>query len=308
MRLTNLPIDCLRTFVTVIDLGSFTKAGQKLGRTQPAVTLQMQRLQELVGCDLIQVAGRDISRTDAGETLLRFARHVLRLNDEVVALLQHRRPDGVLRIGLPTDYAAAFLQRALTGFIREHTEVQLEVECDLSARLLDRLDADELDVVVAMQGERPGPGLCFSWAEQPLWVAGQDSGVHALTPVPIAAHNKGCEYRARMIQALDFVGRPWRIAYSSPGVSGLQEAVRSGLGISAMTRRTLRRGMKILSEADGFPAMTDIRIGLHYKHSRLSTAGLMLVSHLVQCLHDSGQTDLIRIDRNIGRSAISGAD
>jgi DNA-binding transcriptional LysR family regulator len=300
MRLTNLPIDNLRAFVTVTDLGSYTKAGQLLGRTQPAITLQIQRLEELVGCDLIRVSGRDVMLTEAGETLLRFARQILRLNDEAAALLQRRQASGILRIGLPTDYAVAFLQLALTNFIQAHPEVQLEIQCDLSARLLPQLDADELDIIIAMHGIQSAAGLAFSWAERPIWVAGEDSTVHTVTPVPLAAHNKGCEYRNRMVQALDSIGRPWRIVYASPGVSGLQAAVRSGLGISAMTRRTLLSGMRVLSEADGFPSMADVRVGLHYKHSQLSTAGLLLVSHIIECLHDSGQTDVVRIDRNIG--------
>lgn len=300
MRFTNLPIDNLRTFVTVVDLGSFTKAGNLLGRTQPAITLQMQRLQELVGCDLLRGSGRDMTLTDAGETLLRFARQILRLNDEAAALLQRRPSSGLLRIGLPTDYAVAFLQLTLTNFIKEHPEVQIEIHCDLSTSVLARLDSDDLDIAIAMHGNHPPSGLAFSWAERPLWVAAEDSDVHLQVPIPIAAHNKGCEYRARMIQSLDSVGRPWRMAYSSPGISGLQAAVRSGLGVSAMTRRTLRSGMRVLGEGDGLPPMADIRIGLHYKHSQLSTAGLLLVSHIIECLHDSGQTDVVRVDRNIG--------
>lgn len=300
MRLTNLPIDNLRTLVTIIDMGSFTKAGHVLGRTQPAITLQIQRLQDLVGCDLIQVSGREITLTEAGDTLLRFAKQILRLNDEAAALLQRRQPSGILRIGLPTDYAVAFLQLALTNFIKTRPDVQLAIQCELSAHLLSQLDADELDIAIAMHGARSPPGLAFSWAERPLWVVGDDSAIHTLEPVPLAAHNKGCEYRNRMIQALDSIGRPWRIAYSSPGISGLQAAVRSGLGVSAMTRRTLLSGMRALSESDGFPPMADIRVGLHYKHSQLSTAGLLLVSHMIECLHDSGQTELIRLDRNIG--------
>ncbi|QRM35905.1 LysR substrate-binding domain-containing protein [Microvirga sp. VF16] len=305
MRFTNLPIDILRTFVTVVELGSFTKAGQALGRTQPAITLQMQKLQDLVGCVLVQVTGRDIAPTESGDVLLRFARQILRLNDEAAAVLQRRQSDGILRVGLPTDYAMAFLQRALTNFVKKHQDVQLEVVCDLSQELLARLEADEADIVVAMHGTQPGPGLAFSWAERPIWVAASGGDVHAQTPVPIAAHHKGCEYRSRMIQALDTVDRAWRIAYSSPSIAGLQEAVQSGLGISAMTSRTLTRGMRVLTEADGFPPMTDIRVGLHYKHSQLSTAGLLLASHLIQCLHDSGQTDVIRIDRNIGTSPLN---
>ncbi len=114
------------------------------------------------------------------------------------------------------------------------------------------------------------------------------------TPLPIAAHPDGCHYRSRMIRCLDQIGRPWRITYSSPGISGLQQAVQSGLGVTALTRRTLLRGMRVLTEKDGFPPLADIHVGLHFKNTGASTAALMLVNHIMQALHDSGQTDFVR--------------
>lgn len=297
MRLVNLPIDNLRTLVAVVDLGSYTRAAERIGRSQPAVTLQIQKLQELAGCRIMKGGGRDFQLTEEGELLLRYARQILRLNDEIASRLQRRKPEGVVRIGLPTDYAVAFLQRVLTNFLEKHKDVQLEISCQLSAVTMQRLADDELDLAIAMYSDRQNDCLAYSWSERPIWVTAENSDTHRKNPVPIAAHDKGCEYRERMIRALDSIGRPWRIVYVSPGISGLQEAVKSGFGVSALTRRTLLRGMQVLTEADGFPALPDIRIGLHYKHSNLSTAALMLVSYVVQSLHDSGQTDIIRIER-----------
>jgi DNA-binding transcriptional LysR family regulator len=304
MRLVNLPIDNLRTLVAVVDLGSYTKAADRVGRTQPAVTLQIQKLQELAGCRIMKAGGRDFALTEDGELLLRYARQILRLNDEIASRLQRRKPEGVVRIGLPTDYAVAFLQRVLTNFVEQHKEVELEISCQLSAITMQRLADDELDLAIAMYSEHQSDSLAYSWAERPIWVTAENGETHHKDPVPIAAHDKGCEYRERMIRALDSISRPWRIAYVSPGISGLQEAVKAGFGVSALTKRTLLRGMQVLTEADGFPALPDIRIGLHYKHSNLSTAALMLVSYIVQSLHDSGQTDIIRIYRALnGRPA-----
>lgn len=301
MRLVNLPIDNLRTLVAVVDLGSYTRAAERVGRSQPAVTLQIQKLQELAGCRIMKSGGRDFCLTEDGELLLRYARQILRLNDEIASRLQRHKPEGVVRIGLPTDYAVAFLQRVLANFVEKHKDVELEISCQLSAITMQRLANDELDLAIAMYSERQNDSLAYSWTERPIWVAAESSDAHRKDPVPIAAHDKGCEYRERMIRALDSIGRPWRIAYVSPGISWLQEAVKAGFGVSALTRRTLMRGMQVLTEADGFPPLPDIRIGLHYKHSNLSTAALMLVSYVVQSLHDSGQTDIIRIERTIGR-------
>ncbi|MGI9501569.1 MAG: LysR family transcriptional regulator, partial [Geminicoccaceae bacterium] len=123
MKLIDLPTSLLRTLITIVDLGGYTRAAEALGRTQPAVSLQMQRLESLLGTKLIESAGRDLRLTEAGETLLRYARQMLQLNDEAVAGFIRPSATGVLRIGLPTDYAVAFLQEALAGFAREHPDV-----------------------------------------------------------------------------------------------------------------------------------------------------------------------------------------
>lgn len=298
VRSTNLPTDVLRTFVSIVDLGSFTKAGELLGRTQPAISLQIRRLEEAVGCRVFDTSGRSCQLTPDGEILVRYARQMLCLNDEAVARLKGQSTAGVIRIGLPVDYANSFFQRVLTNFMAEHPDVEIEVMCDVSSHILRLLNEDGLDLAIAMsEGASSSSSMAFSWAERPIWVAAVDGDVHRRTPVPIAAHKEGCAYRSRMIAALDRIGRPWRLAFVSPGINGLQNAILGGFGVSALTRRTLLGGMQVLGEEDGFPQLPDVHLGVHYKHSLASTAGLMLVNYLMKSLHDSGQTDLVRIDR-----------
>jgi DNA-binding transcriptional LysR family regulator len=293
----NLPTDVLRTFLAVIDLGSFTKAGQLLGRTQPAISLQIRKLEELVGLKLMDTSGRNIVLTRDGENLARYARQLLVMNDEIVARLQKKESTGSLRVGLPTDYAISFFQTALGNFVKAHPEVQMSIHCEISDALIPMFARDDLDVVVAMFDGQPPPGLIYTWAERPLWTVGTGSDAHTKTPVPIAAHPEGCHYRDRMIGGLDQIGKPWRITFCSPGINGIQEAVQSGLGVTALTQRTLMRGMRVLSEKDGFPPLADIHVGMFFKNTGASTAALLLVNYIMQALHDSGQTDFLRLER-----------
>jgi DNA-binding transcriptional LysR family regulator len=297
MRHQNLPTDMLRTFVAVAELKSFTRAGEVMGRTQPAVSLQIRRLEEILECRLLDTSGRAVSLTPEGTVLIRFARQMLALNDGAVAELIQQPKTGRLRVGLPIDYAVAFFQAALDNFMRTHAEVELEVFCDLSPSLLHRFEEGQLDIAIAMYARQAPANLAFAWAERPIWAGAADSDAHRRDPLPMVAHHPGCEYRERMTRALDEIDRPWRIVYSSPGVSGLQNAVLAGWGVTALTRRTLLSGMRILAEADGMPGLSDVHVGLHYKHAALSTAGLMLATTLMKSLQDSGQTDLIKIDR-----------
>jgi DNA-binding transcriptional LysR family regulator len=294
----NLPTDVLRTFLAVIDLGSFTKAGQLLGRTQPAISLQIRKLEELVSLKLMDTSGRNIVLTREGENLARYARQLLVMNDEIVARLHKKESTGSLRVGLPTDYAISFFQTALGNFAKAHPEVQLSIHCEISDVLLPLFARDELDVVVAMFDGQPPPGLIYTWAERPLWTVGAGSNAHTQSTVPIAAHPEGCHYRDRMVGGLDQIGKPWRITFCSPGINGIQEAVQSGLAVTALTQRTLLRGMRVLSEKDGFPPLADIHVGMFFKSTGASTAALLLVNYIMQALQDSGQTDFLRLERS----------
>ena len=122
MRSINLPTDLLRAFVTVIDLGGYTRAADALGRTQPAVSLQMKRLEELLDARLLSHEGRELKLTEAGEALAVYARQLLRLNDEAVARLKGRSAKGQIRVGLPTDFSVAFLEEAIVAFMQTLTD------------------------------------------------------------------------------------------------------------------------------------------------------------------------------------------
>ncbi|MCU9848982.1 LysR substrate-binding domain-containing protein [Defluviimonas sp. WL0024] len=287
-RFINLQTDLLRTFVSVVELGGHSKAGAALGRSQPAISLQIRRLEDLVGATLLTQDGRTPVPTQDGELLLGFAREMVRINDEAVSYFHRAEIAGVLRIGLPTDYAVAFLRTALTDFSHAHPEVELEIRCDLSRKLHRQLRADELDIIIAVMPSAQMPYLSRSWVERPVWAAAETFVLKPASPVPLAAHPEGCEYRSRMVNALDAASRRWRIVYVDPGISGIQNAVLNGLCVSAVTRATLLPGMRILDASVGFPPLESLRVGLFYKHPRLSDAGLKLVSDLVNKLDTIG--------------------
>jgi DNA-binding transcriptional LysR family regulator len=288
MAATNLPTDLLRTFITAIDLGGYTRAAEVLGRSQPAVSLQMQRLETLLGNKLIIQSGREMKLTEDGKALAVIARQILRLNDMAVGQFERARVQAALRIGLPIDFAVGELQRGLTAYARQTNRVQIELHCDLSRVLLERLHRDEIDLTVALFPGGDQQYLVQQWQEQPIWVASNGFELPRSEPVPLVTHPEGCEYRNRMTAALTGKRRDWRIAFSSPGIGGVQRAVLDGLGVSALTQPTLLPGMRILSPADGFPQLAPLHIGLFYKHSRLANAGHSAASRLIELVDATG--------------------
>jgi DNA-binding transcriptional LysR family regulator len=287
----NLPTDILRAFVSVIDLGGYTKAASTLGRSQPAISLQIRRLEEIIGAKVINVEGRNLKLTEEGETLIVYARQMLRLNDEAVAKFSGRPRTGLLRVGLPTDLASAYLQDVISGFAHSTPNVAIEVQCDLSRHILHGLHSNDLDIAIGILSRDNNPYLVRSWEERPIWASSSDADVHRRRPIPLATHPEGCEYRARMISALRAIGREWRVVYTNPAIGDLQWAVSTGLGVTALTRKTMLPGMRALSIKDGFPELESIRIGLFYKHPRLSPAGLGLVETLISKMDEAADPE-----------------
>lgn len=287
MPAINLPTELLRTFITVIDLGGYTRAAEKLNRTQPAISLQMKRLEELLETRLLHLEGRTLSVTEAGQTLSAYARQILHMNDEAVTHFRRLDNVGALKIGLPTDFALSYLQKSVGGFIAENTEAEVEVVCDLSRNLINKLHSDELNLIVALVSEDAQQYLVKTWEERPIWVVAKGKSAHKQSPLPLVGHPEGCEYRNRMTKVLQAREVAWRIAFTSPDIAGIQEAVVSGIGVSAVTHATMSEGMRILTTRDGFPKLDKIRVGLFYKNSRLPQAGLELSNHIISCLNKS---------------------
>lgn len=281
-KFTNLQTDLLRTFVTVADLRNYTETGNILGRTQPAISLQIKRLEDVAGSKLIELKGKRVELTPDGQTLLGYAREILRLNDRAVANLQQAAFFGTLRIGLPVDYSIDFFQSIIANFSRENPAVLLDIRCDRSSELLSALHVDKLDMTIAITDTMPAPHVSIYWSERPVWACAREYQIDPDQPLKLIAHPDGCFYRKRMIDSLNSEGKDWRVSFESIGVSALQKAVLDGMGVTALTKKTLLPGMRVLTPNDGFPKLSNIHIGLFYKHIKMSDAALKLIEQITE--------------------------
>lgn len=284
MPIVNLSTELLRTFVTVIEVASFTRAADILGRTQPAISLQIKRLEQTVGYDLLERQGKVISLTERGEDLAVHARQILRLNDLAMAQFEKQEESPKLRVGLPVDYAVNTLQSCLTEVVRQYSEIQVEIRCDLSKNLLSALRNDEIDIAVALFDGDDQQFLFKNWKEQPTWVGAEDFDIKGQSEIPLVVHPYGCVYRDRMATALKLAGQSWRIAYSSPGIGGVQRAVSDGLGLSCLTASTVLSGMRRFSQKDGLPTLSPLHIGLFARQTQLGAGGYAAIDAMVNAL------------------------
>jgi DNA-binding transcriptional LysR family regulator len=283
-------MDLLRAFATVAEVGSITRTAAALGRSQPAVSLQIKRLEEIVNAPLCRWDGRRMQLTDGGETLLRYATQILHLNDEAIGNITQPALAGHVRVGTPNDFAISFLPRILGRFVERHPGVTLEVSCDLSVNLLQRFvgEQSDFDLVLAMHADRPAIRPVRLWPEQLAWVAGSGHAVWSRTPLPLVVYPEGCIYRRRLMQALDNAGIPWRVVYCSPSLAGLQAAIMSGLGLTVLARSTVPQGLQVLAPDALLPALTPVTIGLHRRRNRLPNAAARLVEFVIESLDRRG--------------------
>ncbi|MEM7193699.1 MAG: LysR substrate-binding domain-containing protein [Pseudomonadota bacterium] len=276
----NLPTDLLRAFVTVVRENGFSSAGKKLGRSQPAVSLQINRLEELVGTPLMVRRSRSFTLTEEGEMLLGYASRILKLNDEV--LLKLSRPDvrGKVRLGIPHEFAISYLPGFLTGFAESYPGVELEVISELSSTLLGRLSRDELDLVVAIHRESEQLPSDQGWRESLVWVTDKEHIDFAEDVVRLVVAPKGCVYRFRILQALEEAGIPWRIVYTGTSYGGICAAVRAGLGVTVLAKNTVPEDLKQHISINRLPKLPGANVELHFDEERADAAVMQLAGYI----------------------------
>lgn len=264
MVLSNVNLDSLRTLVITQDAGGFGRASERLGRTPSAISLQMKRLQEEIGVPLFRKQGRKTLLTEQGEIALRYARKVLELNDEMIDTLRGSSLSGVVRIGFVQDFTGNVLPMVIERFGALYPLVKLEVTVDLGQVLLQSLDAGDLDLALSLGGSERK--IAHLLAELPLhWMASPRFKPRANDPLPLALFKPPCLCQSRGLEVLEEAGRSWRVATTSPSLSGIWASVSAGLGLTARAELGLPENVQRIDL--GLPPLGNIAIVLHRKRN-----------------------------------------
>ncbi len=259
---TMLDIELLRSFVSVVDAGGFTRAGERVHRTQSTVSQQIKRLEDTVGRPLLERNGKQAKLTDEGERLISYARRILALEQEARDVVARPVSDGVVRLGIPEDFAAYRLPELLSDFARSRPTLRLDVRSGVSTALKRAIEMGELDLALLKQNIGQTQGIA-SWPEKLHWVTSRKHPVDLKRdPVPIAVADQGCLYRNRLIHALEAAGRSWHIAYTSPNLTGIQAAASVGLGVSILPEVAILPQHRIVDDEVDFPAITNTELVL----------------------------------------------
>jgi DNA-binding transcriptional LysR family regulator len=257
-----LDLELLKSFVSVVDAGGFTRAGERVHRTQSTVSQQIKRLEDDIGQPLLIRSGKDVTPTEAGERLLSYARRLLSLAEEARDVVARPSNEGVVRLGIPEDFAAYRLAKLLAAFSRSHPGLRLDVRADQSIYLRRDLERGELDLALLKRGAGEKGGIAM-WPERVHWVTSKSHPIDfKIASVPLIGFPVGCLYRARAIHALERAGRAWHMAYTSSSLAGIQAAVAAGMGLSILSEIAIQADHRVLTAKDGFAPIDKTEVAL----------------------------------------------
>jgi DNA-binding transcriptional LysR family regulator len=289
MAFYSVDMRVLRSFLTVVETGNVTEAARRLGRTQPAITLQMRRLEELTGKVLFRPDSRRPVLTEDGTMVHSYARSILRVHDELMSRLASPDIEGHVMLGTPDLYAAYLLPAILARFRQSFPRIQVELRCALSTPLVSLVQRGELDI--ALVTRMPGfTGGEVVRREQLVWVMGEGHDTHLMEPVPLALLPPGNIYRDYAIEGLERTGRKWRIACVSESIGGLQAMVFAGMAVTVLGRSTVVHGMKQIGINEYFPPLPSVDLLLYRSPNPIGSAATTLHDYLARYLREDHET------------------
>lgn len=253
MNYPDFQIDWLRAFVSVVDAGSLSGAAPLVHRSQSAVSMQIKKLETALGRPVLLRGPRHLEVTPAGAELLSYARRVLDLQAEAHAALFGPKLAGRVRLGVPDDYASAYLTPVLRSFAHRYQGVEIELTCEQSTSLIPRITRGELDLALVSQ-DKPQRGR-FLFDEPLVWVGSPQFEVWRRDPLPIAVYESTSMARQATLAALATRRRGYHLVYHSPSLAGQLAAVESGLAVAVLTRCSVPPHLQILQN---LPAEFDL--------------------------------------------------
>lgn len=265
----NLDSELLRTFLSVAEAGSVTTGATLIHRSQSATSLQIKRLEAILGQAVFKRHGRGVMLTETGRRLLPIAQEVTARLDAALHDLSREAVRGRLRLGIPDDHGRARLSRIVAAFVRLHPQVELDVTCALSTGFPEALERGELDLAV-YEVERPTPDEEVLFEDPTCWVSSNLRDFAAVGSTPVALFDHACWWRDAALTSLDARGEPYRIVYSSQSVSGVIAAVEAGIAIGLIGRSSLEPGLSVVGTQLGLGPTATSKLVLAQKATRSS--------------------------------------
>ena len=277
-RLRNLDLGTLRSFVTIADAGSMTRAASRLFMTQSAISMQIKRLENSLGFSVFERSAQGMTPTSEGEQLLHFANQMLALNDEAMGRLTSPDYEGLVRLGVPGDVIYPHIPRVLREFSRDFPRVQVRLTSAQTYTLKSEFNEGLQDIVLTTEKTASPGGRVIS--TQPLVWTGAESGVAwKKRPLPLG-FAKICAFKSGVTQALDDTGIDWVDIVTSGDAAASEAMTSADLCVTAELESAIHSSRVIIEHGGQLPELPRHSIVLYSNDS----PGNQLVQTLVEYL------------------------
>ena len=282
-RLQTLDLGTLRSFVTIADTGSMTRAAERLFLTQSAISMQIKRLETSLGFSVFERSTRGMMPTSEGEQLLRFAHQMLALNDEAMGRLTSPDYEGILRFGVPGDIVYPHIPQVLKQFTRDYPRVQIKFTTMGTHRLIQEYEQDLQDIVLTTeQGPREGGEVIVT---HPLvWTGAIEGSSWKKRPLPLG-FARHCAFRAGVTSALEAAGIPWSDQVISENEIAIEAMVAADLCVSAELLTANLPGREAIDHLGQLPELPQHSIVLYYNDKRDNPIAHTLSEYLRRAHH-----------------------
>ena len=280
-----LSLDNLRTFVSVIELGGYAKAGEFVGRSQPAISLQIKKLESQLERKLFTKVGQRHLPSADGNWLYPKAKELLELNDNIFRSLIPAPLSGRLRLGIPNEFASTLLPGPIGEFSKRYPDVSLEVTSSLSRDLLHPSQRDHFDLILALVNPSEDTEGEVVLEDEVVWV-GDATRPFVGDSIPLVLAPDGCMYRSRVIEQLKQQTFAWKITYTNADLGGLVAAIQQGLGITALARSSLPQNLSPLNHPK-LPKLGRVNICLFNQDTQHPVISKTLAEFITSRLKDS---------------------
>lgn len=270
----NLDTNLLRAFVAVAETQGMTSAGNVLHLTQAAVSQQIKRLEEVLGCELIRRDRRGLGLTDSGERLIGRAKRLLAVNDEIWTEMTTTTFSGEIRLGIPYDLVATYMPGVFRHFARAHPQVEITLVCKASQTLEAAVREGELDLAV-VEAPRLAPKAELLATDRLVWAGARGGEAYLRRPLPIASAET-CAFRAVLFAALRKADMPFRLVTDAVNLDAASATVQSDLSIVVALESVVPDNIEILGREMGLPDLPAFTIGLHTSPAGLTPAAEVL--------------------------------
>lgn len=258
----NLDLAALRSFIAVAETGGVTKAAQRLHLTQSGVSMQIKRLEDALGLDLLTREGRGVALTKCGEELLAQAKKLIALNDEIWARMTAPAFVGELTLGMPHDIVHPFAAMVLKSFDRDHPNVKVSLISPPSATLLEMLDEGTVDVILTTEFGCGAGGETL--AQAPLvWVGAPGGRAWMDRPIPLA-FDRRCIFRKPTFAALERAGLEWDWRIETANNAAEAASVAADLAICTLMRGALPHPLVEIEHDGRLPPLPQTLINLYH--------------------------------------------